>query len=47
MWELIQIYMGNAQVIDFNLTLQDCLRMAAEQMYIADGMATFTCEVTL
>jgi hypothetical protein len=44
MWDLIQIYLGEATIIDHSLSLADCLRAAAEETFIADGMATFICE---
>lgn len=47
MWDLVQILMGEASVIDTGLSLLDCLQTAQREMYIADGMATFKCEATL
>lgn len=44
MWDLIQILMGEAQVIDFALTYSDCTTAAAQLSYLADGMATYICE---
>jgi len=47
MWELIQIYMGDATVVDFALSYTDCIIAAATETYVADGMATFICEVRI
>lgn len=47
MWDLIQIYLGEASIIDHGLSLIDCLQAAKRELYIADGMATFQCEATL
>lgn len=46
LWDLVQILMGEASIID-KLTLADCLKKAAHQNYLADGLATFRCEFTL
>lgn len=47
MWDLVEIYLGNAEIVDHGLTLVDCLREAVRQMYISDGMSIFSCEATL
>lgn len=44
MYDLLQIYLDNIWIVDWNLSLADCLMEAARLEYIADGMATFACE---
>ena len=46
MYDLIEIYMGAITIIEYGLTLSDCTLAAAEQTYVADGMASFTCETS-
>lgn len=45
MYELIEIYMGQASIVDSFVLLSDCLMVAIREDYIADGMATFICGV--
>lgn len=44
MYQLIEIYMGEAAIVDSFALWGDCLRAALNATYVADGMATYVCE---
>ncbi len=49
MYELIQYVLVNDKVVlwAYDLNLTDCLKEAARANYLADGMAVFSCEISI
>ena len=49
LYELVQYVLVNGNVVlwDYDLSLADCLKEAARANYLADGMAVFSCEISI
>lgn len=44
MYELIQVYLGEVNIIDWSLTYADCLFLRDWNTAVSDGMARYACE---
>ena len=45
MYDLIQHYLGHTYVVDYALSLTDCLNLRDYNTFMTDGVSRFTCEV--
>ncbi len=45
MYDLIQHYLGHTYIVEYALSLTDCLNLRDYNSYMADGMSSLTCEV--
>lgn len=44
MYELIEIWNGAVQVLDYGLTWADCQAAMALEVYLSDGLGRFACD---